>query len=183
MNPKTAAITRTLLLAAAIAGGTTAAARAQTPQATHDIPQSILLEHGDDINALTDLTHRPGQLGVVAQKALDLVKRHHQREVEYILPPLTLLPALSEGKATPDMSWAIAMADKVKATREEIFQEHADLTDAMNAILSEAERVDDKEAGDVARALVADALGDLEIQEPTTVLIGEYLRLKLAPAK
>jgi hypothetical protein len=75
------------------------------------------------------------------------------------------------------------MADKVKATREEIFLEHTAVTDAMNAILLEADKVDDKEAAEFARAAAADSLGDLEIQEPTTVLIGEYLKLKLGPAQ
>jgi DNA-binding XRE family transcriptional regulator len=183
MHPNTASIARLLFLAAAVAAGPGRAALAQTPAVSHDIPQYILLEHEDDIKELTDLSHRPGQLGIVAQQALDLIKRHHQREVDYILPPLSLLATIAAGKVTPDMRWAITMADKVKATREEIFLEHTAVTDAMNAILLEADKVDDKEAAEFARAAAADSLGDLEIQEPTTVLIGEYLKLKLGPAQ
>jgi len=35
---------------------------------------------------------------------------------------------------------------------------------------------------DFARSAVADSMGDMELQEPMTVLIGEYLKLKLPPA-
>ena len=181
MHLKTAAITQTLLLTAAVVVGSTGAAGAQSAPPLRGIPQSILLQHEDDIAALGQIARRPGPLGVAAQKALDLLKRHHQREIEYILPPLTLLSALSSGKVTPDMRWAIEMADKVKDNREIIFQEHTEITDAMNALLIEAQIVNDKEAVDFAHAVVADSLGDLELQEPMTILIGEYLRVKLAP--
>jgi hypothetical protein len=151
-------------------------------QDVHEIPQSIEVQHTDDIFALTQLALRPAPVGPAAKAALDLLKRHHQRENEYILPPLTLLDALAAGKVTPDMRWAIPMADKVKATKELIFIEHTQITDAMNALLSAAELANDKEAVDFARSAVADSMGDMELQEPMTVLIGEYLKLKLPPA-
>lgn len=172
-----------LLMSAVAVAGAPAPARAQAAPASHPIPQSILLKHEDDIRQLAIFVKRPGQLGVVARKALELIRRHHQREVDYILPPLSLLPALAEGKVTPDMRWAIAMSDKVKATSEEIFREHSAITDVMNELLVEAQKVDDKDAADFARDEVGDSLDDLEIQEPTAILVGEVLRARLGAAK
>jgi hypothetical protein len=43
------------------------------------------------------------------------------QKLELILPPLTLVQLLSEGKVTPDMKWAIAMADRVKAEKRSPF--------------------------------------------------------------
>lgn len=177
-------IARTLLLTTAAmlgADGAGSVAKAQSAP-HHEIPQSIQLEHEEDIAELTILSQRPGAVGAAAKKALDLMKRHQQRELEYILPPLTLLPELSAGRATPDMRWAIEMANKVKANEEEIFQEHAAITDAMNALYDEALTANDKEAADFAQAAVAGSLGDMEIEEPTTLLIGEFLRAKLGDA-
>ena len=48
------------------------------------------------------------------------------------MPPLTLLPNLADGKVTPDMAWALAMTDRVKAERDQIFEEHTRMTDALN---------------------------------------------------
>jgi hypothetical protein len=155
--------------------GATAPAVAQP----HDIPQSIRLQHEEDIAALTELAKRPAPVGPAAKTALDLLKRHHQREEDYILPPLTLLPQIADGKVTPDMKWAITMADQVKANREEIFQEHAQITDAMNALLLAAERAHNTAAAEFARGAVADSLSDMELDEPMTIVIGDYLRSKL----
>jgi ferritin len=80
---------------------------------------------------------------------------------------------------SPDMKWAVAMADRVKADREEIFQEHAQITDAMNALASAARTARDAGALSFAEGAVADSLNDIELIEPMTVVIGDYLRAKL----
>jgi len=177
MKPKIIAITAALAAVSAVAGAGPVKA-----QGTHQIPQAIQMEHDDTIAQLTTLAQRPAPVGPMAEKALEMVKRHIQRENEYILPPLTLLAALAEGKVNNEMKWAIAMADKVKANREDIFIEHSRITDVMSALLSAAETAGDTEAADAAKSMVAGSLGDMEVEEPTTILIGEYLRSRLQPA-
>jgi hypothetical protein len=172
MTPKMVVMTLTITMGVAAAGGAVA-------QPAHDIPQSTRLMHQEDEATLTELSRKPAPVGPAAKAALDLLKRHHQREAEYILPPLTLLPRLADGQVTPDMRWAIEMADKVKANREQIFQEHAQITDAMNALLQAAEHAHNTAAAEFARGAVADSLADMELDEPATILIGEYLRSKL----
>ena len=108
-----------------------------------------------------------------------LFKKHLQREEEYILPPLTLLPLLADGKISPDMKWAIAMADRVRTDREQIFQEHTQITDAMNALAAAAQKAHDTAAYDFARGAAADSLNDIELMEPMTIVIGDYLKTKL----
>jgi hypothetical protein len=175
-----AAIRPTILfLGAIVASYTAAPAAAQPPSNVHDIPQSLRVEHEDTLNQLTVLARRHGPVGDAARKALDLFKRHLQREEEYILPPLTLLPLLADGKISPDMKWAITMADRVKAEREEIFQEHTQITDAMNALATAARNAHDTAAYDFARSAVADSLNDVELLEPMSVVIGDYLKAKL----
>ena len=172
MTPKMVVMTMMIAMGAVATGDAVA-------QPARDIPQSIRLQHQEDEATLAELSRKPAPVGPAAKAALDLVKRHHQREAEYILPPLTLLPQLADGKVTPDMKWAIEMADQLKANREQIFQEHAQITDAMNALLQAAERAHNTAAAEFARGAVADSLADMEISEPTTILIGEYLRSKL----
>jgi hypothetical protein len=169
-----------LVATGALAWGAQAGLAAAQPVGDHPIPQSLIFEHEDTMHSLEALTKRPGQVGVVARRAHDLFKRHTEREREFILPALTLLPDLADGKATPDMAWALAMTDKVKAEREQIFQEHEAVTEVMNELLVAGERAHDHEAVEFARAAAADSLNDLEILEPAVILIGAYLHDKLA---
>jgi len=168
-----------------IGSGGQALAQPAAPAAAvpHDIPQSLVVEHEETMDRLTVLAKRPGQVGVVARKALELFKRHTERERDYILPPLTLLPDLADGKVTPDMQWALDMADRVKAEREAIFQEHTAVTDLLNALLVAGKAAHDQEAVDFAQSAATDSLNDIEILEPTVVVIGDVLRAKLAPAR
>lgn len=178
MRPKTTKLMALTAMTAALA----LPAKAQDATADHPIPQSEQLEHQDTMAELTALSHRRGPIGEAATKALELYKAHVQRENAYILPPLSLLPMLADGKVTPDMAWALPMIDRVKAEHEEIFQEHTKITDAMSALHAAGQHAHDQHVQDFAEAAVADSLNDLEILEPTVLLIGEYLRSKLPNA-
>jgi hypothetical protein len=156
---------------------------AEPAAAKHLIPQSLIVEHKDTLDRLTVLASRRGEVGVAARKALALFKAHSAREEEFILPPLTLLPDLADGKVTPDMAWALAMTDRVKAERDQIYQEHVQVTDAMTALYNAGQRAKDKEAIDFAQAGVADSLNDMELLEPMVIMIGDYLHSKLPSPK
>ena len=167
------------ILAGLVVCSPTGRVAAQSSSHAGEITQSLRLEHQDTLEQLTALSHRHGPVGVEAGKALALFEAHLKREEEFIFPPLTLLPDLAAGKVSPDMKWAIAMADRVKAEREETFQEHTKITDAMNALLAAARKAHDREAMDFAQSAVADSLNDLELLEPMSIVIGEYLKAKL----
>lgn len=167
------------ILAALMSCGLAGGVAAQSAPHAGDIPQSMRVEHEDTLQQLTTLSRKAGPVGVEARKALALYKQHLQREEEFILPPLTLLGQLADGKVSPDMKWAIAMSDRVKAEREKTYQEHTQITDAMNALAAAARKAHDTAALNFAQAAVADSLTDLELIEPMSIVIGDYLRAKL----
>ena len=160
-------------------GGMIGTVSAQPAPHAGEIPQSLRVEHNDTLDQLANLAKRRGAVGEEARKALTLFKQHIQREEAYILPPLTLLPLLADGKISSDMKWAIAMADRVKAERDEIFQEHTRITDSMNALAMAAQKAHDAAAFEFARSAAADSLNDIELLEPMTIVIGDYLKAKL----
>ena len=168
-----------LFLAGLISCGFAGIAAAQPAQHAGDIPQSMRLEHENTVQQLTALSRKSGPVGVEARKALELFKAHLQREEEFILPPLTLLGQLADGKVSPDMKWAIAMSDRVKAEREKTYQQHTAITDAMNALAAAARKAHDAAALEFAQGAVADSLTDLELIEPMSIVIGDYLKTKL----
>jgi len=186
MAPKPAATAVvSLLLTASVTSVPQNASVAQQATGAHEIPISLQLEHQQAIAELSALARRAmarrrDRVAEAAGKTLELVKAHIQREQEYILPPLTLLPAIANGRVTPDMKWAVTMADRVKADHELIYQEQARITQALSLLLLAAEEEHDAEAAGLARSLVVDSLSDLELTEPMVVTIGEYVRTKLA---
>ena len=176
MHPRILAAT-----AAALGLALGAPALAQ-PGPAHEIPQSLAVEHAETIQRLEALAKHPGEVGRVAREALGLFRQHQAREAEYVFPPLTLLPVLADGKVTPEMAWAVTMADRIKADHEVIFQEHTKITDIANRLVDAGRRAHDAEAVEFAKAAVADSLNDIEIEEPTALVVGDYVRMRL-PAK
>ena len=154
--------------------------RAQTAPAVHLIPQSLQNEHAEDLEKLDMIAKRPGKVGEIAGKAIALFKRHESTEKEYIMPALTLLPLLADGNVTPDMAWAVAMSDRVGANRELIFQQHTAMTDILAQLVEAADAAHDEDAKEFAEAAAGDALNDVEILEPMVLVVGDYLKMKLA---
>jgi hypothetical protein len=170
-----------LAISAATVLGASGSVVAETPTA-NEIPQSQLAEHEENLAHLTTLSARPGPVGEIARKAADLFKQHNAREREYILPPLTLLPYLADGTVTPEMRWALAMTDRVRADREVIFDEHARMIEVLNELQFAGQQAHDAEAVEFAKGAAVDALNDSEILEPAVVVIGDVLRARLSAA-
>ncbi len=185
MHPRSPTLFGIMALAAASWMMPSGAAFAQASPAAaqaHPIPQALRIEQKETIEQLTLLAAKPAPVGPAAKEALALLEKHYAREREFILPPLTLLPLLADGKVTPDMAWALPMTDRVKAEREQIFNEHAEITEALNALLAAAVEANDNDAKEFAESAAGDSLTDLEILEPTILMIGDALRAKLPAA-
>jgi hypothetical protein len=178
MNSTTSSKLGLVALAAAAWTAGAGLALAQ-PDAAHEIPQSQFVEHQDNLDHLKTLAGHPGEVGAVARRAVALFQRHEAREAEYIMPPLTLLPYLADGQVTPDMRWALIMTDRVRADRELIFNEHNEMIEVLNELQLAGRQAHDDEAVDFARSAATDALNDVEILEPTVMLIGDVLRARL----
>jgi hypothetical protein len=144
-----------------------------------DIPPSVQMEHESVLAYLQHIAERTTPSGKAAQRLLDVLRAHMANEEAFILPPLTLLPALAQGKVTPDMRWALAMSDRLAAEHDAIQRAHAAITEATVALQIAAEDEKDQITVGFARDVAADDLGDMEITEPTVLLIGETLRTRL----
>ncbi len=179
MRPKSSSRAALLALTTAAWMGVSGLALAQTASEAHEIPQSQTAEHADNLVHLAALAKHPGEVGAIAARAVALFKQHDAREAEYIMPPLSLLPYLADGKITPDMQWAVVMADRVKADRELIFTEHTKMIEVLNELQFAGQKAHDEEAVDFAKSAAVDALNDVEILEPMAVVIGDILRAKL----
>ena len=179
MFPRTPALFGLMALTAGLWIAPGAPAMAQD----HPIPQALRIEQKETLEQLTALAARPAPVGPAAKDALALLQKHYAREREFILPPLTLLLPMSEGKVTPDMRWAIPMTDRVRAEQEQIYVEHATMIDELNLLLEAARTANDADGIDFAQTAAADSLNDLELLVPMVLVIGDYLHARLPPAQ
>ena len=62
------------------------------------------------------------------------MKAHFAKEVEFVFPPLGILPDLAKGQITPEMKPAIAMGERAKAAEQELWNEHSQITALMTDI-------------------------------------------------
>ena len=167
-------------LTSAVAQGQVPTAVASAP-ARLEIPQSSRVEHDDIISYLDGVSQqqRRPQVAEAARKALEVMRHHFAQEAEYVLPPLGLLPALAEGRVTPEMRGAIAMADRVKAEQDQLYEEHVRITSVLNDLIAAAEGERDRGLAAMARQAALHSLHEVEVLYPTVILIGDRLREKL----
>ena len=163
-----------ILTAAPMAAGNAA------DQSALQVPQSIAYEHEQIIEDLTNFAKREVAHAAAVQKALTVIKGHYAKEEAFVLPPLALLPQIAKGAISKDMAPAIAMAERTSAALPELQNEHLQITSLMNDLIQAGKADHDEELTRLATRVAIQSLNDFEITQPTTILIGDYLRRRLA---
>lgn len=142
------------------------------------VPASLKAEH-DELHAeLVKATKSGGQTATAATNVARLLHAHFEKEDQYALPPLGLLPQLAEGKITPEMKQVISQTDKLRADLPQMLKEHQAIVAALEKLATAAKREGKPEHAQFAQKLMAHAKTEEEILYPTAILIGEYLKLK-----
>jgi hypothetical protein len=142
------------------------------------IPQSMQKEHAELHTDLARATQLPGKIGEAARAVATTLHAHFQREEEFALPPLGLLPLLATGEVTPEMSGVLAMTDRLKAELPQMFAEHQAIVLALKNLIAVAEEEDAPELVRFAEKLMLHAQNEEEVAYPAAILIGEYLKLR-----
>jgi hypothetical protein len=159
--------------------GSSLPAAASQPQA----PGSMKAQHEEIVQGLSRYATQGTPTAPAAEKVLDLMRPHLQKEEELVFPLLSLLPDVSEGRITADMSFAIAAADRLKEEREALFDQHAEIQSAVGDLISAGEDANERDLVDFASRVAAHAMSEVEILEPAAVLVGDAVRQQLAPSK
>jgi hypothetical protein len=146
-------------------------------------PQSMKTEHDAIVRGLTIYAAQGTQTTATAQTLLDLMRPHLQKEEELVFPLLSLLPAVSEGRITADMNFAIALADCLEAERGTLLDSHAEISAALGELVAAGEGANEQNLVDLAGRIETHALTEIEVLEPAAVLVGHTVRQQLAPDK
>lgn len=143
------------------------------------IPEPMKLEH-DELHAeLVKATKEKGKLGEAAKAVANVLHPHFVKEEEYAIPPLGILPRLAQGDISSDMREVLAMTDRLKAELPTMVQEHKKIVSALETLAAIAKKKGKPKYVRFAKKLVLHATAEEQVTYPTSILIGEYLRLKL----
>lgn len=143
------------------------------------IPPTLEAEHEELHRELARATKAGGRTGEAAKAVAKLMHPHFLKEDEYALPPLGLLPALSQGKLEAGMVEVLKMTDKLEAELPHMLAEHKDIVTALQQLVEAAKAEDKPEYVHFAEKLMAHARTEEEVSYPTAVLIGRYLKAAL----
>jgi hypothetical protein len=143
-------------------------------------PQSLKAEH-DELHAqLARAIASGGATGDAAAKVAEGLHPHFLKEEEYALPQLGLLPALAEGRILPEMKAAVEMSHRLKADLGQMLSEHKHIVTALEALIEAANSEGKGDAAHFAEKLMLHAQTEEEVLYPASILVGEYLNLKLS---
>jgi hypothetical protein len=146
---------------------------------SHSVPASLKAEHDSLRVELAKAKRERGALGEAARDLDRLLQAHLQKEEQYALPALGLLSRLAWGTATPEMSWVLPLARRLKAELPLMLLEHKDIVAAARVFRARAEEATREDYVRFADALLLHAHLEEEVLYPAAELVGEYLALKL----
>lgn len=146
----------------------------------YKIPKTMEKEHEELHAELRKATTAGGATGKTAKELAGVVHPHFVKEEDFALPPLGLLPSLAKGKATSDMKDILLMTDKLKTDLNQMIKEHEEIVAALEELVTAAKKERKLKYVRFADRLTLHAQTEEEVYYPAAILIGEYLRLKLA---
>ncbi len=145
-----------------------------------EIPKPMKIEH-DELHAdLVKATKAGGQTGDAAKAVAKVLHSHFVKEEEYALPPLGLLAALSKGKFEPGMAEVLKLTNKLEAELPTMLSEHRDIVVALKKLIEAARAESKPDVVHFAEKLMLHAQTEEQVAYPTALLIGRYVKLKLA---
>jgi hypothetical protein len=142
------------------------------------IPPSLKHEHGEMRASLELATHSAGKSGEAAREVARLLLPHFKKEEEYALPPLDILAVLAGGGVPEDPAAIIMKADRLKVELADMLKEHQTVAKALEVLFEAATGDERPELARFARKLLLHAQMEEQIYYPSSLLIGEYLKLR-----
>jgi hypothetical protein len=146
------------------------------------IPRTMEKEHEELHAELRKATTAGGATGKTAKSLVGVLHPHFVKEEDFALPPLGLLPLLSKGRVTSDMKDILLMTEKLKADLNHMLKEHEEIMAILEKLVAEARKERKLEYVRFADRLTLHAQTEEEVYYPAAILIGEYLKMKLASA-
>jgi hypothetical protein len=100
-------------------------------------------------------------------------------EEEFAIPPLKLLPRLARGEFSSDMEELLPKTEMMKAELPRMLNEHGLIVEALRRLLQAALKERHEGYAGFAQKLILHAQQEEEVFYPASILVGEYIKLRL----
>jgi hypothetical protein len=145
-----------------------------------EIPKPMKIEHDELHSDLVKATKAGGKTAEAAKEVATVLHSHFVKEEEYALPPLGLLVALSEDKFDTSMAEVLKLTDKLEAELPTMLSEHKDIVAALKKLVDAARTENRPDVVHFAEKLMLHAQTEEQVSYPTAILVGRYVKSKLA---
>jgi len=144
-----------------------------------EVPECLKIEHEELREQLATAAATGGKIAEAARGVLKVLRPHVLLEEEFAIPPLTLLPRLAAGEASPDMKRYQHLAETLKAELPRMLEEHVLIVEALRKLMQVAQQEGHPGYANFARKMILHAQTEEEILYPASILVGEILRSRL----
>ena len=150
------------------------------------IPQPIATGHEELYARMEAATRAGGEVGEAARAVMAVLGPHFQKEEEYALPQLGLLPGLvgaplapaARGLTPEQREELVARTERFRAELPRMLEEHGAIAAALEDLRAAAEEAGETEYARLAEEIGVHARTEEQVLYPTALLIGDYARLR-----
>jgi len=143
------------------------------------MPHVLQMAHEELHEEMVKATKLGGETGTAAKAVVKVLFPHVLLEEEFGIPPLSLLPRLARGEVTEDMAHVLHQTELMKAELPRMLDEHKLIVEALQKFLHIASAEGYTGYAQFARKLILHAQLEEEVLYPASIVIGEYLKLRL----
>jgi hypothetical protein len=147
-----------------------------------ELPSVVQMAHDELHEEMVQATQLGGETGTAAKAVVRVLFPHVLREEEFAIPPLSLLPRLARGEVSPDMASVLPQSELMKGELARMLDEHKLIVEALRNLLRAATAEHHSGYARLAQKLILHAMMEEEVLYPASILVGEYLKLKLGKA-
>ena len=147
-----------------------------------DLPGVLRTAHEELHEEMVAATRLGGETGAAAQAVVRVLFPHILLEEEFGIPPLSLLPRLARGEISADMASVLRWTELLKAELPRMLDEHKQIVEALKGFLRAATAEQHSGYARLAEKLSVHVQLEEEVLYPASIVVGEYLKLKLGRA-
>lgn len=143
------------------------------------IPGPVKTEYEYLYQKLNDAARARGEVGQAAEAAFRHVQSHFQKDQEFALPPLKLLPTVAADNVNEEIDQLQTMCDRLKRSLPQMIAEGNRIIEELSLLADTAAWEQKPEYHDLALRFIRFLELEKAVLYPATVLVGEYIRAQI----
>ncbi len=147
-----------------------------------NVPKGLVEDHKYLLDELEKAVKAGGKVGSAASELIITLKPHALHEEQFALPPLGLLPALTQtgNEIDLEMGIAVEMTNTLQAELPRLRAEHRAILAGVQRLSQAAQEEGNAEYQRLSEWLRLHIEEEEEVYYPAALLVGAFLKIKLA---